>query len=53
MKANDAPDNVGERGRLLTSAYQPLAAYFVKFIEAYKQAGIPVPKIVGTEPMEA
>lgn len=30
------------QGALLPSAYQPLANYFVKFIKAYEQAGVPI-----------
>lgn len=30
------------QGSLLTSAYKPLASYFVKFVKAYEQAGIPI-----------
>lgn len=30
------------QGSLLPSAYQPLANYFVKFVEAYQQAGVPI-----------
>ena len=29
-------------GRLLPSAYEPLAKYFVKFIQAYEAAGVPI-----------
>lgn len=42
MKANDAPDDLDHRGTLLPSAYQPLAQYFVKFLEAYAAAGAPI-----------
>jgi glucosylceramidase len=30
------------QGSLLPSAYKPLANYFVKFVKAYQQAGIPI-----------
>jgi len=30
------------QGSLLPSAYQPLANYFVKFVKAYEQAGVPI-----------
>lgn len=30
------------RGALLPSAYEPMAKYFVKFIQAYEAAGIPI-----------
>ncbi|MBZ5564985.1 MAG: glucosylceramidase [Acidobacteriia bacterium] len=30
------------QGALLTSAYAPLARYFVKYVESYEEAGIPI-----------
>jgi glucosylceramidase len=45
MKANKAYDNLGHLGSLLPSAYQPLANYFVKFIQAYAAEGVPVSAI--------
>ena len=45
MKANGAYDNLGHQGTLLASAYQPLANYFVKFIQAYASQGVPVSAI--------
>ncbi|MDQ6836612.1 MAG: hypothetical protein M3016_10550 [Actinomycetota bacterium] len=42
MKANHALDDLGHRGTLLPSAYQPLAHYFVRFLQAYAQQGVPV-----------
>lgn len=30
------------QGSLLPSAYKPLAQYFVKFVQAYQQAGVPI-----------
>ncbi len=42
MKANDAFDNVHFAGALLSSAYQPFANYFVKFIQAYAARGLPI-----------
>jgi len=42
MKANRAFDNAAALGKLLPSDYGPLAAYFVKFLEAYAAAGIRV-----------
>jgi len=45
MKANDSLNNSGYSGTLVGSAYGPLAAYFVKFIEAYAHAGIPIDDI--------
>ena len=46
MKANDSLDNVDLAGTLLTSSYESLAQYFVKFIEAYESDGIPIDIIV-------
>ncbi len=45
MKANDSLDNVNDAGTLLTSAYGPLANYFVKFIQAYESDGVPIDAI--------
>jgi glucosylceramidase len=45
MKANHSLDNVGGRGALLTSDYGAAAQYFVKFIEAYARAGVPIAAI--------
>ena len=42
MKANHAYDNIGYRGTLLASEYGPFAQYFVRFLQAYARAGIPV-----------
>lgn len=42
MKANDSLGNPADAGTLLTTAYEPLAQYFVRFLEAYRQAGVPV-----------
>jgi glucosylceramidase len=42
MKANGSLDNLRERGTVLPSAYGALARYFVRFIEAYASAGVPV-----------
>lgn len=42
MKANDALDNAGSRGTLLPADYGPWAQYFVKFLQAYAAAGVPV-----------
>lgn len=42
MKQNQALDNVGFAGVLDPGAYQAYADYFVKFIDAYEQAGVPV-----------
>jgi O-glycosyl hydrolase len=68
MKANHRLTNVLKRGTLLPNAYGPFARYFVKFIEAYAAAGVPIqavtpqnepqlpvnyPGMTLTEPMEA
>jgi glucosylceramidase len=45
MKANDALDNLNDQGTLLTSAYQPLANYFVKVLQAYAAQGVPIEAI--------
>ena len=42
MKANDAFDNLGEAGQMIASDFEPLAEYFVRFIQAYQDAGIPI-----------
>jgi glucosylceramidase len=42
MKSNDSLDNPSGTGTLLPSDYGPLAAYIVRFIEAYAGAGIPI-----------
>lgn len=42
MKTNDAFNNIGGNGRLRSSAYRPLASYFVRFLKAYAAAGVPV-----------
>jgi glucosylceramidase len=46
MKANDSLANDDLQGTLLPSAYQPLANYFVKFIQAYEADGVPIDIIV-------
>lgn len=45
MKANAAFDDVGLAGKVLPSAYDALARYFVDFIRAYAGAGIPISAI--------
>jgi len=45
MKANDSLGNQNDQGTLLTSAYQPLANYFVKVIQAYAAQGVPIEAI--------
>jgi glucosylceramidase len=42
MKANQLAGNAGFAGTLLAADYQPLAEYFVKFLQAYAAAGVPV-----------
>ncbi len=42
MKANDALDNKNDAGTLLAADYGPLANYFVKFIQAYAAAKVPI-----------
>jgi glucosylceramidase len=54
MKSNDAADNVGEQGVLPVDQFQSYANYFVRFIEAYKAAGVPISAITpGNEPRMA
>jgi glucosylceramidase len=45
MKANDAYDDTNMAGTLESSAYQPFADYFVKFLQAYAAEGVPVAAI--------
>jgi glucosylceramidase len=45
MKTNDALNNMNAQGKLLSSAYQSLANYFVKYLQAYAGQGIPVAAI--------
>jgi glucosylceramidase len=45
MKSNGAFDNKGWRGNVLTKFYPSLAKYFVKFIDAYSRAGVPIDAI--------
>src|SRR5207302_4108575 len=45
MKQNQAFNNLSNLGTLLPSGYRPLADYFVKFIEAYAHAGVPISAI--------
>ena len=42
MKANDAYGNTGSHGRVLKKYYPALAQYFVKFMQAYRAAGVPI-----------
>jgi glucosylceramidase len=45
MKSNGSLDNLGNRAELLPSAYQPLADYVVKFLQAYERHGIRIDAI--------
>jgi glucosylceramidase len=45
MKSNGAFDNKGWRGNVLHKFYPSLAKYFVKFIDAYSRAGVPIDAI--------
>jgi glucosylceramidase len=45
MKSNDSLGNSNHAGDLLSQYYQTYADYFVKFIQAYTQAGIPIDAI--------
>src|ERR1700721_2544193 len=45
MKANDALNNIKQQGVLLPRYYGALARYFVKFIQAYAKAGVPISAI--------
>jgi glucosylceramidase len=42
MKANHSLGNAGDLGTLLPSAYGPWAQYFVKFLQAYAAASVPI-----------
>lgn len=51
MKANDSLANVADRGRVLAADEPALARYFVKFVQAYARAGIPIGALsVANEP---
>jgi glucosylceramidase len=45
MKSNDSLGNSNHTGDLLTQYYQSYAEYFVKFIQAYTSAGVPIDAI--------
>ncbi len=45
MKQNRSLDNLDGHGTLRKSAYRPYAQYFVKFLEAYARAGVPIAAI--------
>jgi glucosylceramidase len=42
MKANNSLSNEDGAGTLLSWAYRPLADYFVKFLQAYRRAGVTI-----------
>jgi glucosylceramidase len=42
MKANDALDNLQDRGTLRSSDTGAWAAYLARFVAAYRQAGVPI-----------
>jgi glucosylceramidase len=42
MKANDQLNDIDAAGTLRAQDYQPLAQYFVKFIQAYQELGVPI-----------
>ena len=45
MKSNDALSNIAGSGTLVSSDYGVLAQYLVRFLQAYRQAGIPIQAI--------
>ncbi len=52
MKANHAFDNLFGAGSLLPGDYGALARYFVKFIRAYRHAGVPIDAVTAqNEPL--
>ena len=54
MKSNDSLANVRHSGTLRLAAFQPLARYFVKFIQAYRRAGLPIAAVSpASEPTNA
>ncbi len=53
MKTNDGFDDINSGGTLLPADYQPLADYFVKFLEAYAAHGVPVSAIAPENEPEA
>jgi glucosylceramidase len=42
MKANDSLDDVAFKGRLKPQYYAAYAQYFVKFVNGYQRAGVPI-----------
>jgi glucosylceramidase len=45
MKSNDSLSNIADTGTLLTADYPALAQYFVRFLEAYSRAHVPIQAI--------
>ncbi len=45
MKANNAYDDLGAAGTLDSSAFQPFADYFVRFLQDYAAQGVPITAI--------
>ncbi|MGO9955867.1 MAG: glycoside hydrolase family 30 protein [Solirubrobacteraceae bacterium] len=45
MKGNDSYSDLGMSGSVAPADYPTLAQYFVKFLQAYQQAGVPVANI--------
>lgn len=51
MKTNESLDNIANSGMLRPADYGPWADYFVKFLKAYQQAGVPISAVtVQNEP---
>ena len=54
MKSNDSLANVRHSGTLRLAAFPLLARYFAKFIQAYRQAGVPIAAVSpASEPTNA
>jgi glucosylceramidase len=45
MKTNDSPSNAGDRGSLLPRDVGVFARYLVRFVQAYRAAGVPIDAI--------
>jgi O-glycosyl hydrolase len=45
MKANDSPSNAADRGKLLPRDVGVFARYLVRFVQAYRAAGVPIDAI--------
>ena len=45
MKANGAYDDLRGAGNLNSAAFQPFAGYFVRFLQAYAEQGVPIAAI--------